>query len=96
VPSLPVPPPPLLPSPFPSPFPEPSPEPVFFTFPFWNRALGLIVSSFVGCVDFMISDLTKAADMLSAETTNGGWKSGDDWGRVTSGTALALNRPQKY
>ncbi len=47
-------------------------------------------SSAKACVDFMISDLTKAADMLSAETTNGGWKSGDDWGRVTSGTALAL------
>ncbi|NCC17345.1 MAG: hypothetical protein EOM29_00185 [Bacteroidia bacterium] len=57
MPSLPVPPPPLLPSPFPSPFPEPSPEPVFFTFPFWNRALGLIVSSFVGCVVSFVEGL---------------------------------------
>jgi len=47
-------------------------------------------SSAKACVDFIISDLTKAAEMLSAETTNGGWRSGDDWGRVTSGTALAL------
>ncbi len=40
--------------------------------------------------DFIISDLDLAAQKLAALTTNGGWKSSDDYGRVTSGTALAL------
>ncbi len=40
--------------------------------------------------DFIISDLDLAAQKLAAFTTNGGWKSSGDYGRVTSGTALAL------
>lgn len=41
------------------------------------------------CIEFICSDLDKAAQMLAAETMSGGW-TGDDWGRVTTGTALAL------
>ncbi|MBR1547112.1 MAG: RagB/SusD family nutrient uptake outer membrane protein, partial [Prevotella sp.] len=40
--------------------------------------------------EFVLTDLQNAADMLKAETADGGWKSGADYGRVTSGTALAL------
>ena len=41
--------------------------------------------------DFIIEDLETSALMLAAATTNGGWKdSGKNWGRITSGTALAL------
>ena len=39
--------------------------------------------------NFIISDLDKAAKLLASETMGGGW-SGNDWGRVTTGTALAL------
>jgi hypothetical protein len=39
--------------------------------------------------DFIISDLDKAAKMLAGKTMNGGW-GGSDYGRVTTGTALAL------
>jgi len=39
--------------------------------------------------EFIVSDLDKSAEMLAAKTTNGGWNA-DNWGRVTSGTALAL------
>ncbi|MBR1687418.1 MAG: RagB/SusD family nutrient uptake outer membrane protein [Prevotella sp.] len=46
-------------------------------------------SSAKDCIDFIIEDLERSAELLSAKTTNGGW-SGSDWGRVTSGTALAL------
>lgn len=46
-------------------------------------------SSAKECVEFIISDLDKAASMLAEKTTNGGW-SGSDYGRVTTGTALAL------
>lgn len=38
---------------------------------------------------FILSDLDKAASMLASKTMSGGW-SGSDWGRVTTGTALAL------
>lgn len=38
------------------------------------------------CIEFMCEDLDTAAEMLKA---TGAW-SGDDWGRVTAGTALAL------
>lgn len=41
------------------------------------------------CIDFICDDLDNAARMLTASTTHGGW-AGGDWGRVTSGTALAL------
>lgn len=46
-------------------------------------------SSAKDCIDFIVKDLDDAADKLAAATTNGGWDS-DNWGRVTSGTALAL------
>ncbi len=42
------------------------------------------------CIDFICEDLDNAADMLYDCTASGGWASSDDWGRVTSGTALAL------
>lgn len=46
-------------------------------------------SSAKDCFEFIVDDLNTAAELLSEATTNGGW-SNDDWGRVTSGTALAL------
>ncbi|MGN0221927.1 MAG: RagB/SusD family nutrient uptake outer membrane protein [Prevotella sp.] len=46
-------------------------------------------SSAKECIDFILEDLDKAATMLAAKTTNGGW-TGSDYGRVTTGTALAL------
>lgn len=39
--------------------------------------------------EFILEDLDKAATMLAAKTENGGW-TGTNWGRITSGTALAL------
>ena len=39
--------------------------------------------------EFILSDLKKSAEMLEASTAHGGWSS-DNWGRVTTGTALAL------
>ena len=39
--------------------------------------------------DFILSDLDKSAKLLAAKTMNGGW-TGKDYGRVTTGTALAL------
>lgn len=48
-------------------------------------------SSAKECVEFMCEDLDKAAQMLAAETMSGGWSSpSSDWGKVTTGTALAL------
>ncbi len=41
-------------------------------------------------IEFILSDLEKSADLLNAETTSGGWKDGSNYGRITSGTALAL------
>lgn len=46
-------------------------------------------SSAKECIEFILSDLDKASNMLASQTMNGGW-SGDDYGRVTTGTALAL------
>lgn len=46
-------------------------------------------SSAKECIDFILADLDRAAKMLAAETMQGGW-SGSNWGRVTSGTAVAL------
>lgn len=46
-------------------------------------------SSAKDCFAFIVKDLDDAATMLTAATTNGGWDT-DNWGRVTSGTALAL------
>lgn len=40
-------------------------------------------------VDFILSDLDTAAKLLGPFTMNGGW-GGSDYGRVTTGTALAL------
>lgn len=39
--------------------------------------------------DFILSDLDQSAKLLAPKTMNGGW-TGSDWGRVTTGTALAL------
>lgn len=39
--------------------------------------------------EFILSDLQMAADLLKEKTANGGWNS-TNWGRITSGTALAL------
>lgn len=41
------------------------------------------------CFEFMLADLDKAATMLKAKTGSGGWDS-QNWGRVTTATALAL------
>lgn len=46
-------------------------------------------SSAKECIDFILADLDRSAKMLAAETMQGGW-SGKNWGRVTSGTAVAL------
>jgi len=46
-------------------------------------------SSAKACIEFICEDLDKSAEMLTAATTSNGWTS-EDWGRVTSGTALAL------
>ena len=46
-------------------------------------------SSAKACIEFIVNDLNESAKRLSAATANGGWGS-SDWGRVTSGTALAL------
>ena len=40
-------------------------------------------------IEFILNDLDQSARMLAAKTMSGGW-SGEDYGRVTTGTALAL------
>ncbi len=47
-------------------------------------------SSAKATYEFIMDDLKTAAEMLTKATTNGGWESSSDWGRVTTGTALAL------
>ena len=46
-------------------------------------------SSARATMQFILADLDRAAAMLAGKTMNGGW-SGSSWGRVTTGTALAL------
>ena len=47
-------------------------------------------SSAKACFEFIVSDLNQAAEMLKKATMNGkGWDD-SNWGRVTTGTALAL------
>lgn len=46
-------------------------------------------SSAKECFEFILNDLDTSARMLAKKTMNGGW-SGSDYGRVTTGTALAL------
>ena len=41
------------------------------------------------CIEFMCNDLDQSAKLLAAKTMNGGWPD-SDWGRITTGTALAL------
>lgn len=41
------------------------------------------------CIDFICDDLNKSALLLAPFTENGGW-TGDNYGRVTSGAAMAL------
>lgn len=54
-----------------------------------NDAVFTQRSTTKACVDFIVEDLNQAADLLKAYTENGGWDT-SDWGRITSGTALAL------
>lgn len=42
------------------------------------------------CIEFILEDLEKSATMLEASTLDGGWRSADNWGRITTGAALAL------
>ena len=46
-------------------------------------------SSAKATYEFILNDLKRSAEMLRAQTANGGWN-GSNWGRITSGTALAL------
>lgn len=46
-------------------------------------------SSAKATFDFIMADIDHAAKLLAAKTMNGGW-TGNDYGRVTTGTALAL------
>lgn len=46
-------------------------------------------SSAKATYEFILADLNNSADLLKDKTENGGWDS-SNWGRVTSGTALAL------
>lgn len=46
-------------------------------------------SSAKAVYEFILADLKDAAEKLRSHTTHGGW-SGSDYGRVTTGTALAL------
>ena len=41
------------------------------------------------CIEFICNDLDQSAKLLADKTMSGGW-TGSDWGRVTTGTALAL------
>lgn len=47
-------------------------------------------SSAKECIQFIIDELDLAADLLQNATGSGQWMSGDNYGRVTTGTALAL------
>lgn len=47
-------------------------------------------SSAKACFDFIVSDLDKSAELLRPFTANGGWSGSENYGRITSGTALAL------
>ena len=47
-------------------------------------------SSASACIEFILEDLEKSATMLEASTLDGGWRSADNWGRITTGAALAL------
>ena len=47
-------------------------------------------SSAKECFNFIVEDLDKAADLLEPFTGKGQWRSGDNYGRVTTAAALAL------
>ncbi len=47
-------------------------------------------SSAKACFDFIVEDLNKSAELLKPFTGNGGWEGSENYGRITSGTALAL------
>ena len=47
-------------------------------------------SSLKECIDFIIGDLDLAADLLQEASGAGQWLDGDNYGRVTTGTALAI------
>jgi len=40
--------------------------------------------------EFICSDLDRAAELLTPYTTNGGWTNAEDYGRVTTATAMAV------
>ncbi|WP_297061163.1 RagB/SusD family nutrient uptake outer membrane protein [uncultured Duncaniella sp.] len=42
------------------------------------------------CIEFICADLDRSAELLTPYTTHGGWEKASDYGRVTTGTALAL------
>lgn len=46
-------------------------------------------SSAKKCIEFICSDLDKASKMLAKKTMNGGWNS-SNFGRITTGTCVAL------
>lgn len=46
-------------------------------------------SSAEDCIQFIVDDLNNAATLLEAKTANGGWDN-ENYGRVSTGTALAL------
>ena len=41
------------------------------------------------CIEFILSDLDQSARLLASKTMGGGW-TGEDYGRITTGTALAV------
>ena len=47
-------------------------------------------SSAKECFEFIVKDLNTAADLLQEATGSGQWLSGSKYGRVTTGTALAM------
>lgn len=47
-------------------------------------------SSTKATIEFICEDLNKSAELLKPFTAAGGWSKAEDYGRVTSGTALAL------
>lgn len=47
-------------------------------------------SSAKECFNFIVEDLDKAADLLEPFTGKGEWRSGENYGRVTTAAALAL------
>ena len=47
-------------------------------------------SSAEECIKFIVADLDRSAELLKPFAATGGWESSGDYGRITSGAALAL------